>query len=160
MDGKEKTKRIRRHGFNAYIKQYKAMLEAERKAVGSHGSFAWSTDPYHAVHNSAVPEELAFMAFRTEAMPPDISPMQQDLLDKHYLCKHGTNTYYGQTEVTFLLFTSLCQRLKGKINFLIESVRKQNRREGNPLAILLSNRYWSILRSAYCRLAGEWRNQN
>ena len=46
------------------------MLEAERKAVGSHGSFAWSTDPYHAVHNSAVPEELAFMAFRTEAMPP------------------------------------------------------------------------------------------
>lgn len=92
--------------------------------------------------------------------PPDISPMQQDLLDKHYLCKHGTNTYYGQTEVTFLLFTSLCQRLKGKINFLIESVRKQNRREGNPLAILLSNRYWSILRSAYCRLAGEWRDSN
>ena len=73
MDGKEKTKRIRRHGFNAYIKQYKAMLEAERKAVGSHGSFAWSTDPYHAVHNSAVPEELAFMAFRTEAMPPPTS---------------------------------------------------------------------------------------
>ena len=41
-------------------------------------------------------EELAFMAFHTEAMTPGISPMQQELLDKHYLRKHGKNAYYGQ----------------------------------------------------------------
>ena len=26
----------------------------------------------------------------------DIKPMQQELLDKHYLRKHGANAYYGQ----------------------------------------------------------------
>lgn len=44
----------------------------------------------------AVLEELAFMAFQTEAMNPNIGPMQQELLDKHYLRKHGKNAYYGQ----------------------------------------------------------------
>ena len=64
--------------------------------VCSHGPFAWGTDPHNAVHNSVVLEELAFMAFHTEAMVPGISPMQQELLDKHYLRKHGKNAYYGQ----------------------------------------------------------------
>ena len=64
--------------------------------VNSHGPFAWGTDPHNAVHNSVVLEELAFMAFHTEVMNPGISPMQQELLDKHYLRKHGKNAYYGQ----------------------------------------------------------------
>ncbi len=64
--------------------------------VNSHGPFAWGTDPHNAVHNSVVLEELAFMAFHTEAMNPGIPPMQQELLDKHYLRKHGKNAYYGQ----------------------------------------------------------------
>lgn len=64
--------------------------------VNSHGPFAWGTDPHNAVHNAVVLEELAFMAFHTETMNPSISPMQQELLDKHYLRKHGKNSYYGQ----------------------------------------------------------------
>ena len=64
--------------------------------VNSHGPFAWGTDPHNAVHNSVVLEDLAFMAFHTEAMNPGVSPMQQELLDKHYLRKHGKNAYYGQ----------------------------------------------------------------
>ena len=64
--------------------------------VNSHGPFAWGTDPHNAVHNSVVLEELAFMAFHTEAMNRGISPMQQELLDKHYLRKHGEKAYYGQ----------------------------------------------------------------
>ena len=64
--------------------------------VCSHGPFAWGTDPHNAVHNAVVLEELAVMAFHTEAMTPGISPMQQELLDKHYLRKHGKNAYYGQ----------------------------------------------------------------
>jgi L-ribulose-5-phosphate 4-epimerase len=27
---------------------------------------------------------------------PNIQPTQQELLDKHYLRKHGANAYYGQ----------------------------------------------------------------
>lgn len=64
--------------------------------VHSHGPFAWGKDPYDAVHNAVVLEELAFMAFHTEALNPDAVPMQQELLDKHYLRKHGKNAYYGQ----------------------------------------------------------------
>ena len=64
--------------------------------VHSHGPFTWGTDPHNAVHNAVVLEELAFMAFCTEAITPGISPMQPELLDKHYLRKHGKNAYYGQ----------------------------------------------------------------
>ncbi len=64
--------------------------------VHSHGPFSWGTDPMNAVHNAVVLEELAFMAWHNLMMNPGISPMQQELLDKHYLRKHGANAYYGQ----------------------------------------------------------------
>ena len=64
--------------------------------VHSHGPFAWGTDPMNAVHNSVVLEEVAFMAFHAMALTPGLPPMQQELLDKHYLRKHGPNAYYGQ----------------------------------------------------------------
>ena len=64
--------------------------------VHSHGPFAWGTDPENAVHNAVVLEELAVMAFNTKMLYPDISEMQSELLDKHYLRKHGKNAYYGQ----------------------------------------------------------------
>ncbi len=64
--------------------------------VHSHGAFSWGTDPMNAVHNAVVLEELAFMAWHNLMMNPGISPMQQELLDKHYLRKHGANAYYGQ----------------------------------------------------------------
>lgn len=64
--------------------------------VHSHGPFTWGKDPMEAVHNAVVLEELAFMAFHTEALAPGKALMQQALLDKHYLRKHGKNAYYGQ----------------------------------------------------------------
>ena len=64
--------------------------------VNSHGPFVWGTNPDNAVHNAVVLEELAFMAYRTEVLNPNANVMQQELLDKHYLRKHGKNAYYGQ----------------------------------------------------------------
>jgi L-ribulose-5-phosphate 4-epimerase len=64
--------------------------------VHSHGPFTWGTDPMDAVHNAVVLEEVAFMNFHTIMLEPNIQSMQQDLLDKHYLRKHGANAYYGQ----------------------------------------------------------------
>ena len=66
--------------------------------VHSHGPFAWGTDPMDAVHNAVVLEEVAFMNFHTTMLEPGIPSMQQELLDKHYLRKHGANAYYGQTK--------------------------------------------------------------
>jgi len=63
--------------------------------VFSHGPFAWGNDPHNAVHNAVVMEEVAFMAFHTEKLNPDVQVMDQALLDKHYLRKHGKNAYYG-----------------------------------------------------------------
>lgn len=64
--------------------------------VNSHGPFVWGTDPDNAVHNAVVLEEVAFMAIQTELLNPNAKKMQQELLDKHYLRKHGKNAYYGQ----------------------------------------------------------------
>jgi L-ribulose-5-phosphate 4-epimerase len=64
--------------------------------VHSHGPFVWGTDPAEAVHNAVVLEEVAFMNFHTLMLEASIPPMQQELLDKHYLRKHGVNAYYGQ----------------------------------------------------------------
>lgn len=64
--------------------------------VHSHGPFTWGKDAAEAVHNSIVLEELAKMAMFTEQINKDVKPMQQELLDKHFLRKHGENAYYGQ----------------------------------------------------------------
>ena len=64
--------------------------------VFSHGPFAWGEDPLLAVHNARVMEEVAFMNFHAIMLDPLTSPMQKELLDKHFLRKHGKNAYYGQ----------------------------------------------------------------
>lgn len=63
--------------------------------VRSHGPFCWGETPMEAVHNAVVLEEIAMMAFHTE-MLGNREPMSQELLDKHYLRKHGSDAYYGQ----------------------------------------------------------------
>ncbi len=64
--------------------------------VASHGPFAWGKDAMEAVHNAVVLEEVAFMALNAMQLNPGLEAMQQELLDKHYLRKHGKNAYYGQ----------------------------------------------------------------
>ena len=64
--------------------------------VHSHGPFTWGTDAMNAVHNAVVLEEVAFMDYHAMSMNPQAGRMQQELLDKHYLRKHGKNAYYGQ----------------------------------------------------------------
>ena len=63
--------------------------------VHSHGPFTWGKDAAQAVYHSVVLEEVAAMALDTRRLGVD-SPMQQALLDKHFLRKHGTEAYYGQ----------------------------------------------------------------
>lgn len=83
---------------NVIVETFKDKSYADIPAVlvNSHGPFVWGTNSDNAVHNAVVLEELAFMAYNTEAINPDVKVMQQQLLDKHYLRKHGKNAYYGQ----------------------------------------------------------------
>lgn len=64
--------------------------------VKNHGPFAWGKDAYDAVHNAVVLEEVAAMNYRAMTLNANVENMQQELLDKHYLRKHGKNAYYGQ----------------------------------------------------------------
>ena len=63
--------------------------------VNNHGPFSWGKDANEAVHNAVVMEEVAKMTFRSLHLNPQVT-MDQVLLDKHFLRKHGANAYYGQ----------------------------------------------------------------
>ena len=64
--------------------------------VHSHGPFAWGKNAADAVHNAVVLEECAYMGLFSRQLAPQLPAMQNELLDKHYLRKHGANAYYGQ----------------------------------------------------------------
>lgn len=63
--------------------------------VNNHGPFSWGANAGNAVHNAVVLEEVAKMTFRSLQLNPSTT-MDQALLDKHFLRKHGKNAYYGQ----------------------------------------------------------------
>lgn len=62
----------------------------------SHGPFTWGKDPFDAVHNAIVLEEVCKMATLSELIQPQMKPISKDLQDKHYFRKHGEGAYYGQ----------------------------------------------------------------
>lgn len=68
--------------------------------ISRHGPFTWGSDPFKAVDNALILEEVAKMASQTQSIAAfsDNSNIgiEQYLLDKHYQRKHGKNAYYGQ----------------------------------------------------------------
>ena len=65
--------------------------------VSSHGPFSWGNDVENAVYHAVVLEELAKMALLTFALNKETEAIDQVLLNKHFLRKHGKNAYYGQS---------------------------------------------------------------
>jgi L-ribulose-5-phosphate 4-epimerase len=63
--------------------------------VNDHGPFTWGKDAAEAVYHSIVLEEVARMAILTHALA-GYEIIDNYLLDKHYLRKHGKDAYYGQ----------------------------------------------------------------
>jgi len=70
--------------------------EVEMILLGNHAPFTWGKDAAKAVHNSAVLEQVAKMAYLTEQINPQVPLLKKALMDKHYQRKHGPNSYYGQ----------------------------------------------------------------
>lgn len=66
--------------------------------VRGHGPFTWGGSPQEAVANSIVLEEVAKMAHGTLALSPNAYPIPSNLLDRHFLRKHGKDAYYGQRQ--------------------------------------------------------------
>ena len=64
--------------------------------VNNHGPFCWGKTPEKALETAVVLEEVAFMQYHALELNSDLLPMQKELMDKHFLRKHGKNAYYGQ----------------------------------------------------------------
>ena len=64
--------------------------------IEGHGPFAWGKDANEAVEHAIILEEVAMMAYHTLTLKGNANPIDQHLLDKHYLRKHGKDAYYGQ----------------------------------------------------------------
>jgi L-ribulose-5-phosphate 4-epimerase len=64
--------------------------------VHKHAPFNWGKSPAEAVHNAVVLEEVARLAHLSYQLDHQVDDMDQELLDKHYLRKHGAGAYYGQ----------------------------------------------------------------
>ena len=63
--------------------------------VANHGPFVFGKDANDSVFHSVVLEEVAFMNWHLVSLGKNES-MSDDLLNKHYLRKHGKDAYYGQ----------------------------------------------------------------
>ncbi|WP_312212472.1 L-ribulose-5-phosphate 4-epimerase [Pseudescherichia sp.] len=64
--------------------------------VYQHGPFAWGKNAHDAVHNAVVMEEVARMAWIARGINPGLKPIDDYLMDKHFMRKHGSHAYYGQ----------------------------------------------------------------
>ena len=64
--------------------------------VRGHGPFAWGASAPAAVDNALAVEEVARMAYHSVSLNPDLGPVPDYLLEKHFRRKHGPDAYYGQ----------------------------------------------------------------
>jgi L-ribulose-5-phosphate 4-epimerase len=64
--------------------------------VASHGPFTWGADPAEAVKHSIILEFVARMDADQRSFHASQRPPAKELVDKHFLRKHGKQAYYGQ----------------------------------------------------------------
>ena len=82
--------------INCFKEKKLSYEEVEMILVGSHAPFTWGKNAEKAVHNAAVLEQVAKMAWLTEQINPDASRLKDALIKKHFERKHGPDSYYGQ----------------------------------------------------------------
>ncbi len=83
---------------NVIIERFAKIDPSQMTAVlvQSHGPFAWGPSGKKAVENALALEIVAEMAMKALQLNPQLQPVSQALLDKHFLRKHGASAYYGQ----------------------------------------------------------------
>lgn len=72
--------------------------ESPMVIVAGHAPFTWGKDAAQSVYHAVVLEEIARMSYLSRTLDPSVTPLNQAIIDKHYLRKHGKNAYYGQTK--------------------------------------------------------------
>ena len=72
-------------------------MEMPGVLVANHGPFTWGENPHKAVNNAIALESVAQMAMGAIQINPGAPLAPKHLIQKHYLRKHGTSAYYGQS---------------------------------------------------------------
>jgi L-ribulose-5-phosphate 4-epimerase len=80
-----------------FTKRKKNPLHMPMILVAGHGPFTWGKSPGQSVYHAAVLEEVCKMAYFTLALRPDVKPLPEHIIRKHWERKHGPNAYYGQS---------------------------------------------------------------
>jgi len=80
------------------VRRFKNLNPVQMPAVlvANHGPFTWGQAAVEAVEAAVVLEQVALIAAGTLGINPQQQAISQDLLDRHYLRKHGKDAYYGQ----------------------------------------------------------------
>lgn len=66
--------------------------------VNRHAPFTWGKTAAKAVEVAVAVECIAHMAWMSMQLNPGLQAIEPELLDKHFLRKHGANAYYGQPQ--------------------------------------------------------------
>lgn len=82
---------------NVIVERFRDMdpLHTPAVLVKNHGPFTWGKDPFQAVENAVVLEQVAKMAAVAYAINPSLE-MNPQLIEKHFGRRHGPEAYYGQ----------------------------------------------------------------
>lgn len=82
---------------NVIVETFKGLNPEYTPAVlvKNHGPFTWGKDAAEAVYHAKVLEEVARMASISLALNPSAG-IREELVEKHFLRKHGPGAYYGQ----------------------------------------------------------------
>jgi len=82
----------------AIVKRFSKIdpMQMQAALVANHGPFSWGKTAGQAVEAMVILEEIATMAMRTLVLNSKQRQISKELLDKHYLRKHGEGAYYGQ----------------------------------------------------------------
>jgi len=65
--------------------------------VNRHAPFTWGRSVAKAVEAAVALECIAHMALVSLQLKPNLEPIEEELLRKHFQRKHGAGAYYGQT---------------------------------------------------------------
>lgn len=82
--------------INCFKERDLSYQAVEMILISNHAPFTWGKDAQKAVHNSAVLENIAQMAWLTEQINPQAPRLKEALIKKHFERKHGPDSYYGQ----------------------------------------------------------------
>ena len=83
---------------NVIVGRFASLDPSEMQAVlvRNHGPFTWGGSGPKAVENAMALEVIAQMALQALALDPAAPSPARELIDKHFLRKHGPSAYYGQ----------------------------------------------------------------